>query len=205
MFGPALALTAVFALLASLGVWLVAARLPTSAARWTLRGVGVALIATVLAPFFFPRIASELDRGAYVCASCGRSMERLQWLGVPLWTEPGSDEVGVGPTSGVFATTFASEIGAEHAHEWLRVGCHLRGLNSVTCTRLTYCSWFVDLPKVTGRELARAYVTHFHDESPWDQAKLLRSYDNATNRRLDPDTRFRRWREAWRGEHSDWP
>lgn len=205
MFEPAVALTAVFALAASLVVWLAAARLPTSAARWTLRGVGVGLIVSVLTPFFFPRIAAELDRGAYVCASCGRSIERLQWMGVPLWTEPGSEKCGGGPSSDAFATAFANEIGAEHEHQWLRVRCHRLGLNVTSCTRLTYCSWFVDLPSVADRELARAYVSRFHDESPGEQARFLRSYDNATDRRLDPDTRFRRWREAWRGEHPDWP
>jgi hypothetical protein len=72
------------------------------------------------------------------------------------------------------------------------------------CHELTG-SWFVDLPRVTDRSLARAYVSRFQSASADVQWTILGSYEGDAIVQPDPDSRFDAWRAGWRREHPDWP
>lgn len=146
---------------------------------------------------------SHLDSGTYVCTNCGRHIERLEWLGVPIWTEPWKDELAVGSTSDSYSTAFAREIGAGHAHEWLMVGCHACGMG-VGCSALgDRCAWFADLARVSDRERAGAVVHRLCSASLEVQYEMLGSYEHTSREFADPDARFSAWFAEWSARYPD--
>jgi hypothetical protein len=175
------------------------------AARYALRGVGIALATLGLAPRVFTAAASTFERGDFVCVTCGHAVRRSKLLGVRIRIEPAAYPRGIADSDDRYRQLLRLPSEERGEHEWMGVGCHSIGFCTVACTMIAGATWFAALPALTDRAWASRLAGQLV-ASPLDERhSLILDFDLNFDDHAPTQDAFDRWYDGWRGSHPDWP
>jgi hypothetical protein len=177
---------------------------PRRLVKWLYPAMMLVLATAIIGNY----VANHVDQGDYVCAECGRSTGMVTLGDIRFHVAP-LEFRGVGPEVDEYECAFPTR---PHTHEWIDVGCHMGGVDlpfmpaeCVRCYKMSTCTWYRDLPKLSDRAEATALATKFAAATQGDQRYALMSYDRTLDDKASPDVRFAAWHDAWRRDHPDWP
>ncbi|TAJ18723.1 MAG: hypothetical protein EPO68_07415 [Planctomycetota bacterium] len=129
-------------------------------------------------------LSSLWTRGYWSCEICGTSERRTVLVGVPVWWERESEP------RGAHAQWWAKEVGIEHDHLWLPIGCQHVGYSTRALLghQQLYLQQLVD-PELPDATLRVAALTLAH-ASGTERGELINALRELleTNRREHPET-----------------
>jgi hypothetical protein len=175
------------------------------AARYALRGVGIALATLGLAPTVFTAVASTFTRGDFVCVTCGHAVHRSKLLGVRFHIEPAAYPRGIADSDDRYRQLVRQPSEERGEHDWMGVGCHSIGFNIVACTEIGSATWFAALPAISDRAWACRLAQQLVASPPDERAALVLEFDSRFEDHAPTEDEFDRWYEGWHRSHPEWP